>query len=198
MFFIHPSSDKIPAKRKKREGFVESGSDKKDDAPPGAQSSWNFRVSEPEEVSRHFLTQDATGQLFATLHYMSTVEDWVLQRLGADSPELNEQVRVRLQRLDAVIEQFRAQIPPDNASFLKILSWLSISQCMYTVEYLHLCQRSFFEQLIEHCRAMSNDDLTARFTFERIMTLLRTRLLDRILGPDNTDFVTRILLETAA
>ncbi len=161
-------------------------------------AEWGFRVSSREAVAQHFIERDPTGQLFATLHYMGTVEDWVVTRLGEEDKSLDERVQAGLQRLDDVITQYREQIPPDNTLFLKIMSWLPMSECMYTVEYLHQHQRAFFEQMIEHCRAMSNDDLDAAFMFRRITALLRTRLIDRIFGRDNTGFVTRILMEMDA
>ena len=163
-----------------------------------AGADWGFRVSSREDVARHFIDRDPTGQLFATLHYMGTVEDWVITRLGEQNKTMEERVQASLQRLDDVITQYRAQIPPDNAQFLKIMSWLPMSECMYVVEYLHQHQAAFFEQMIEHCRAMSNDDLDAAFMFRRITALLRTRLIDRIFGRDNTGFVTRILMEMDA
>jgi hypothetical protein len=175
---------------------VVSGSNEDVDQP-GAESRREFQVSSQDEVARHFIERDPTGQLFATMHYMSSVEDWVFDRLGDNDKEKDEQVRVRLQRLDSVIIQFRDQIPPDNSSFLQILSWLSMAQSMYTVEYLQLCQPAFFRQLVEHCRSLLREDMTARIAYDRIMTLLRVRLLDRILGRDNTDFVTRIIVEAA-
>lgn len=157
---------------------------------------WDFKVSDETSIAKRMLEKDATGQVFATMQYMTTVEDWVINRLGKQDSSVAEQVKIRLQRLDAVIVQYRSQIPPDNFSFLQVLSWLSMDQCMYTIEYLQANQPLFFRQLIEHCRASQHDEINAGFTYTRIMTLLKGRLLDRILGPDNTDFVNRILVES--
>lgn len=161
----------------------------------GKPAPFEFTLSDPGAIASHFFSKDKTGEVYGTMHYMSTVEDWVFKRLGEKDGRVHEQVQVRLQRLDAVIAQYREQIPPDNSSFLQILSWLSIDQCMYTIEYLHECQMAFFQQLIEHCKALQYDDMTAQITYKRIMTLQRSRLLDRVLGSDNTEFVNRILLK---
>jgi hypothetical protein len=157
-----------------------------------------FRVSSREEVARHFLMRDPTGQLFSTLHYMGTVEDWVFHRLAEQGKSMREEVQVRLQRLDAVITQYREQIPPDNAQFLQILSWLDTQESLYTLEYLHRYQPEFFERLLEHCRELSRDDTTANHLFGRFMVVLRARLYDQIFAPDNVQFVTRILMEREA
>src|ERR1700721_3052852 len=66
---------KIPPNREKCEEFVKmvGETDRQGDFEP----TRGFRVSSREEVARHFLMRDPTGQLFSTLHYMGTVEDWV-------------------------------------------------------------------------------------------------------------------------
>jgi hypothetical protein len=164
----------------------------------GSGRDRGFRVSSREEVSRHFLMRDPTGQLFSTLHYMGTVEDWVFHRLAEQGLAMREEVQVRLQRLDAVITQYREQIPADNAQFLQILSWLDTQESLYTLEYLHQAQPEFFERLLEHCRDLSRDDATAYHLFGRFMVVLRARLYDQIFAPDNVQFVTRILMEREA
>lgn len=164
----------------------------------GFEPNRGFRVSSGEEVARHFLMRDPTGQLFATLNYMRTIEDWVFRRLAEKGEAMGEEVQGRLQRLDAVLTQHREQIPPDNAQFLQILSWLDTPESLYTLEYLHRYQPDFFAQLLEHCRELSRDDTTANHLFGRFMAVMRTRLLDQIFAPDNTKFVQRILMEREA
>ncbi|TKC90169.1 hypothetical protein FAZ69_08450 [Trinickia terrae] len=162
------------------------------------ESGGDFRVSSREDVAQHFLMRDPTGQMLSTLHYLGTVEDWVFHRLAEHGQPMREEVRVRLQRLDAVITQYREQIPPDNAQFLLILSWLDTQESLYTLEYLHRYQPEFFERLLEHCRDLVRNDATANHLFGRFMVVLRTRLYDQIFAPDNVQFVARILMEREA
>lgn len=158
---------------------------------PGSQGS-EFLIDR-DSVGKHLLGRDSTGSLFAALSFMDSVEDWVLERLGQDD-QTGEQVRARLHRLSEIVYQYRQQIPPDNFSFLQVLSWLNTSVVIYVVDYLNEHQQDFLVQLLDYSKANAEIDVNAALMIKRVRALYRARLLDRIYSPDNVDYVMRVLL----
>ena len=154
-------------------------------------------ISDPGRVAAHFNAKDTTGQVLHAMGFLASVEHWVINRLKAESEEMAEEVRLRLQRLDDIVNNYRDNIPPDNPAFLQILSWLSIDQATYTIECLQSCQPAFLTQLMDHCRHNRLNDSNAELAINRILTLTRARLIDRIFGRDNVEYVVKTLMEDA-
>ncbi|MEX3555997.1 MAG: hypothetical protein VB131_05220 [Burkholderia gladioli] len=152
-----------------------------------------FRVSDPDHVAAHMNAKDQTGMTLYQMGFLAKVEHWVLNRIAENNEELADDVTTRLQRLDDIVTNFRNKIPADNPAFLQILSWLTIDQAMYTVEYLQGCQPEFFMQLVDYCRLNEFNDLNADLALKRIRALNKTRLLDRWFSPANVDFVVTTL-----
>ncbi|KVV07437.1 hypothetical protein WK77_16755 [Burkholderia ubonensis] len=137
--------------------------------------------------------KDQTGMTLYQMGFLGKVEHWVLNRVGERDGALAGEVTTRLQRLDDIVANFRNQIPADNPAFLQILSWLTIEQAMYTVEYLQGFQSEFFMQLVDYCQRNELNDVNADLALKRIRALNKTRLLDRWFSPANVDFVVTTL-----
>ncbi|ABO60206.1 hypothetical protein LA345_36900 (plasmid) [Burkholderia vietnamiensis] len=152
-----------------------------------------FRVSDPDHVAAHLNAKDQTGMTLYQMGFLGKVEHWVLNRLAEKDEELADDVTMRLQRLDDIVANFRNKIPADNPAFLQILSWLTIEQAMYTVEYLQGYQDEFFMQLVDYCRLNEFNDVNADLALKRIRALNKTRLLDRWFSKANVDFVVTTL-----
>nr|WP_241025664.1 hypothetical protein [Burkholderia sp. Tr-20390] len=148
-----------------------------------------FRVSDPDLIAAHMNAKDQTGMTLYQMGFLGKVEHWVLNRIAEKNDALAGDVTTRLQRLDDIVTNFRNKIPADNPAFIQILSWLTIEQAMYTVEYLQGCQHEFFMQLVEYCKCNELNDVNADLALKRIRALNKTRLLDRWFSPANVDFV---------
>lgn len=144
-------------------------------------------------VSRYLLAKDGNAVVYASLSFMDSVEDWVLQRLDQDE-RTRAEVQARLEKLGRIIGQYRNAIPPDNHAFLQAIAWLNSSAVVYVLDYLSSHQPDFMHQLVEHCKAMEDDDVNANLMLKRMRALWRARLLDRIFSPDNVEFVMKVLL----
>lgn len=177
----------------------------------GAKSVPDFNLDpDRKEAHRHLIEKDPNGSLFSTVLVMDNVEDWVIARLVADPDKAHEradvgggstvnveEVRARLQRLSEIISQYRLRIPPDHYALVQLLGWMKSSECFYALDYLTQYQSDFTTQFIEHCRRTCQEDAAAELALQRIQVLYRTRLLDRIMSPENCEFVMNVLLSEA-
>ena len=160
---------------------------------PGAAADFGLTSG---EVGRHLLGKDSTAQVFSSLRFMDSVEDWVLNRLAAGGDKsASEKVDERLRRLSDIVQQYRHNIPADNQTVLQALAWLNSSMVVCVLDYLVQFQPSFLEQLLGYSKANKEIDVNAQLMLKRFNAMARTRLLDRILGPDNVEFVMRIAVE---
>lgn len=156
-----------------------------------------FRVSDPGHVAAHMNAKDKTGTTLHQMAFFTKVEYWVLRRLEAEGQKMADEVKARLERLDAVIDNHRNSIPPDNPAFVQILSWLDIAQQTYTVEFLQSCQPGFFQQLVAFCHSQRLNDPNADLFLKRLEVLMRTTLLNRICSKENVEYVLSILQPTS-
>lgn len=143
-------------------------------------------------------SKDPTGGLLATVMYMDSVEDWVIERLALENPEQREEVRVRQRRLSEIISQYRADVPPDNHAFLQLQSWMNTSEFFYTLDFLAVYQPEFVTQFVAFVMSIRESDVGAALALERIRCVFRARLADRIYSPEIFDFVFEVLMEDAA
>ncbi|WP_233176789.1 hypothetical protein [Ralstonia sp. ASV6] len=169
-----------------------AGNQKRGDGGPGSPTS--FSISDPGHLASHFNAKDSTGQTLHAMLFLSSVEHWVLNRLKAEGEGMAEEVKVRLQRLDDLIINFRNQLPADNPDFLQVMSWLSIDQSVYVIEFLQSCQQDFFAQLMDFCKLNRLNDANANVMLNRFQALAKSRLINRILSQENVDYVNKTLL----
>jgi len=145
-----------------------------------------------------FLHQkDPTGGLLATVLFMDSVENWVINRLALDDADPSaEGVRERQRKLSEVLTTHRDNVPPDNAALLQLLVWMKSSEAFYALDYLTQFRPEFTVQFVNYCKDCASENVNASFALERIAVLWRTRLLDRVFSPENLDFVMKIILES--
>lgn len=140
--------------------------------------------------------KDPSGVLMQQVLLMDSVEEWVLDRMEVGG-SAREEVRSRQRRLAEIISQYSERLAPDNDALCQLLAWMHSSEAFYALDYLTLAQPNFTVQFIRHCQESSGDDINARLALERISTLYRSRVLDRVYSPENVELVTSVLLEMA-
>lgn len=150
--------------------------------------------AEHRPAVRFLHTKDPSGVLMQQVLLMDSVEEWVLGRMDVGGAE-REQIRSRQRRLGEIISQYSERLAPDNDALCQLLAWMHSSEAFYALDYITLAQPNFTVQFIRHCQENGGDDINARLALERISTLYRSRVLDRVYSPENVERVTSVLLE---
>jgi hypothetical protein len=141
---------------------------------------------------QYLVSKDRTGRLLGTVTLFESVEKWTLHSDVGDGPT-RERVRVLLEDLERVLNDYSHSIPTDNLQVVQLLTSLAMRTMLQVVDHLSRVQPEFFYQFISYTKRVSADDLLAFAAVRRFEALMVSGWADRAFNEENAQYIINVL-----